>query len=335
MATSQASSPQIPPSTTLGAAQTTQVAIPQVGGLFGTIPWTGGAPNLAWNHSEVGSPISPFCLRTDDADKALKIYSRATTGVESKMKHGEGAPSLSAFADDLLERYEECGLDSVFYIPSADGTTMETLFRYHSRHTTAEVKDWISNMMDGTNTPHFDAFDKFNLATSRVLILNSLEPEFRTYMRPQLEDVKTGPEVWMIIVSELQSDSLRRVRKIQEDIQKLSLKDFKGENVKAFSHTALLKCTELMRCRHLPEDISLTLVGALTKSSVEEFRVHFISTRAKIEQFLRQTAGKDHSVVATMPDRVTFRDLLDEACYTYQSLKDTDQWPPSESAKDK
>jgi Zinc knuckle len=310
------------------------------GGLFGVggIPWTGGSPNRRWTASSLQYPASPFSFRTSDPERAMKIYDRSTRAVDPKLSHADGAVSLASFADDLLERTIECGLDSVLYVPSFDGSGMENILHYHSRHTRESVSEWVNSMThpdpNDPDAPCFDFYDKQNIHVLKSLILNSLDATFRTYLRPQLEGAISGPEVWMIVVGELQSDSLRRIRKLERDLQEMSVRTYRGENIRHFVHDALVKCTELERAARLPPDVTLTLVSALTKSSVEEFRVHFMGKRGEIEKFLRTSAGKVPSVVARLPNQQTFRILLDDAAQTYQSLVDTDQWPPIHTAGD-
>jgi hypothetical protein len=51
----------------------------------------------------------------------------------------------------------------------------------------------------------------------------------------------------------------------------------------------------------LPNDVILTIVEIF----VETFRINFIAQRREVENYLREVAGKDESLIAAKPSKIT------------------------------
>jgi hypothetical protein len=166
--------------------------------------------------------------------------------------------------------------------------------------------------------------------------MNHLDSDLTASIRPFVRGgTLTGPTVWMRIVGEVQLDSIRRLKKVQEKLETLKLASFKGENVCEFAQLFLDLCIELENAKRLPEDVLLTVVEALSKCTVKEFRIDFMSKRSAVKRFMRETTGKDSATIARMSDRLTYRDLLDEAKSKYTSLLDSGLWGPAGGSGDK
>jgi hypothetical protein len=84
----------------------------------------------------------------------------------------------------------------------------------------------------------FDVYQKDALEQSADWLINSLDESLKASLRTQLSSRPTGPQVWMLIVAEVQSDSLNRCDELAESFKKLTLMQFKGENVRDYCKTA-------------------------------------------------------------------------------------------------
>jgi hypothetical protein len=303
---------------------------PKIGGTSNSSSWTGGKPKSDWSGSENEEPTTPYCFRLS-ADKSFKIYQVLTKGQDKKFKRQDPEYPLAAFLDDAQTHMEASGMDSVFYFKDpSDDKEMRSIFLFHSRFT----KDYIKNETIKMEKI-YDKFDLANLATSKAWLLASLDDTLKASIRPQMVPKLTGPEILMIIISEVQSDSIRSLRKKERGIEQLLLSKYPAENVRKLNADILTPCNELERAGQLPQDIILTIVEIYGKASTEAFRIHFIQRRSAVETFLKASAGKDASVIAAMPDVITFRSLTDEANDKYQSLLDSDSWSPAKTAGDK
>ena len=96
----------------------------------------------------------------------------------------------------------------------------------------------------------------------------------------------------MLIVSDVQADSVQRLELVKKKLQARKLTDFPGENVEAYAKDIMHKCKELHHGRMLPNNVCLTIIDHLSTCSVEAFRIEFLSMRPAVVNQLRQSAGK-------------------------------------------
>ena len=137
----------------------------------------------------------------------------------------------------------------------------------------------------------------------------------------------------MMLISEVQSDSVRSLRKKERIFEQLSLSQFPAENVKALNNQVLDICDELERAGVLPDDAILTIVEKYTAATSDEFKIHWLTKRSAVEDHLKMIAGKDASVIAALPNRITFRSLTAESSEKYQGLLDNGSWVPANADK--
>ena len=130
----------------------------------------------------------------------------------------------------------------------------------------------------------------------------------------------------------MQSTSLRRVKLIVDELRKLELKTYSGENVSLFTCKALDHCIDLELCNSLPDDHLLILVESLSRCSVEYFRLHWIAKWGAVEQYTKSILGKDSDVIQalanSLPEKFDFRTILESACTMYRDLVDSNLWDP-------
>ena len=304
---------------------------PKIGGLYMNYQWTGGKPTIDWTGTANKEPESPFCFRFDDPSKQLKNYTVMTTCATQKFKRNDTSYTLPSFLRDIIRHMDNAGMDSVFYfVNPADVTERLSILSYHSRFTTAEVTNQLAaNRASST----YDKYDEANLKMSFVWLSNALDETLLAAVRPQFRDKMTGPELFMIVVSEVQSDSIRSLRKKERSFEYLALAQFPAENVKNLNNQILDTCDELERAGSLPDDAILTIIEKYCAATSEEFKIHFLTRRSNVEDHLKTIAGKDASVVAALPNRITYRTLADESNEKYQALLDHGAWLPANADK--
>ena len=136
----------------------------------------------------------------------------------------------------------------------------------------------------------------------------------------------------MMIVAEVQSESLRRCISLRKKFEGLTLVQFKGENVRDWAKEAHSCLLQLERDGQLPPLHLLDIVDQLTACSVMDFKVIWMAKRAPVEQFLKESTGKDESAIALMPNRIHFNDLIEEAKTGYTNL--LHKWGNQPTAKE-
>jgi len=207
----------------------------------------------------------------------------------------------------------------------------------HSRFLLSQIGDTVKEKKDPTVTQAYDPYDLKNLGASAQFLLDSLSDDLRHAIERKVEESCSGPEIWMAIVDEVQSDTTRRHQRIKEDLRKLRLSSYGNENVKLFMQDAIEMFRELDNANVLEDDLLLTLLEAFTKASTETFRVTFITQRADLESFIRAVKGKSTQArqLVTGIKIFTYRSLLNDALSLYMSLLESGDWRPAISISDK
>jgi hypothetical protein len=307
-------------------------AAPIPGGYSYATNWVGGKPDANRQTTDRVTPKTPHAYRTD-GEKSTKNYVVMTTAPTTKFKRNDPNYSLTHYSDGAARHMEKCGLDSEFYFRDpSNKDVMLNLFDKHMLFTTEGIKEQVAYFRANGM---YDSFATDNLDYSRAWIEDSIDSELWNSLRPHVTRDITGPELYMILVSEVQSDSIQSMRAKERKLLGLRLKDYPGENVRNLNADILLLCDTLSNNRTLPIDTNLAIVDKYTESSSEDFRVHFMTRRAAVEIFMKATAGKDESVIAQLPNPITFKTLTLEASTKYQSLLDTNKWPSAATANDR
>lgn len=317
------------------ATSATNNNVPRFGGAYNGSPdvfWIGGPPLADFSGTALASYNSPLAIRGISAESEIKGYAkRVLDGSSTKFKRDDPEFSLMAFAEEALGHMQTHGMDTVFYMTGVDsvGEGGEEVFTYHSKYTKSHVASFIQGKIaNGT----YDQQAQICLKESAQWLVNSLDESLKGSIRPQLTSRPTGPEVWMMIVSEVQSDSLRRCALLTEQFRSLSLSKYKGENVRDYAKAADDILLQLERDDQLPSTHLLDIVDHLSSCTVMDFKIHWMTKRGKVEEFVKETLGKSKQAVATLPNRIHYRDLLEEAKSKFINLQHL--WGPGTPAKE-
>ena len=309
-----------------GSSQGTGNNGPKFGGLSSDLtPWVGGPPNIGFTGSLCTSPESPCCYRPTDATAQMRSYPRRVEGNETKFKRDDPEYTLISFATDSLAHMKEYGMDTFFYLEGSNSEDeAQDLFNYHTRYSTTQVEDYIKECLGQTTTNpigigKLDHWGLDALKDSGTWLMNSLDETMRVQLRPQLPPRPYGPQVWMILVREVQMDSLRRVTIMVKKFESTKVSDFKGENVRDYCTAVQDILIQLEKEKQLPPTHLLTLVDAFCDVSVQDFRVGWMARKKDVNNFVRDSAGKDPHLVLQLPNYTHFRTLLAEAKQDYQN----------------
>ena len=322
-------------STSIGLSATGVVAPmttpPKFGGQLPgstTAVWVGGKPKADWSGSQRTFPMTPLCARGLDPGSEMKSYTKRVSGCEVKFKRDDPEFNLLAFADEALRHMEKHGMDTVFYM---NGT--KELFTYHTKFTKDEVDKFIKDsfLAVGSAPPKFDEWAKTACDESAEWLLGSLDETLKSSLRPQLVGRPSGPQLWMMIVAEVQSDSLWRCDEMVKQFEKLSLSAFPGENVREFCVKAHSLLIQLERDDQLPNTHLLHIVDCFTACSVLDFKVQWMGRRETVEKFIKESAGKDKATIAKMSNKIHFNELLEAGKQMFTNLQH--KWGPAKNVQ--
>ena len=185
-----------------------------------------------------------MCIRGITAGDDVKgYYRRVMEGNATKFKRDDEY-TLIAFASDALKHMETYGMDSVFYMKGSDVPgDGEELFTYHSKYTQTGVSDYVKDL----RAQKLDEYGIDALEESGTWLVNSLDDTFKSSIRHELSSLTDGPDIWMVIVSEILSDSLKRTSDLTEKFNGLKLANYNGENVREYASQAMEMLVQLER----------------------------------------------------------------------------------------
>ena len=310
--------------------------VPKFGAAHGdNFVWIGGAPLFDWKGTCLKKYATPLAFRGIDPVTEMKGYSKRTSGQDLKFKRDDPDYSLTAFAADALSHMKTHGMDTVFYmttanegVPQGSSTGAKEVLNYHTKFTKGEVEAAIE---DRLASGVFDTYCVEALADSAAWIHNSIDESLKQSLRSSYRGEASGPVLWMLIVAEVQSDSLRRCVELAADFEKLSLASVRGENIQEYANKAHNILLQLEKDDQLPPTHLLKIVDVLSACSVMDFKVQWMSRRVDVERFVRESNGKAADVVSKMPNKIHFTDLLETAKTSYVNLKHL--WGPSTDGK--
>ena len=190
---------------------------PKIGGLLATgvgptqalvlVPWVGGVPMPAWDATRNTEPESPFCMHPVGTGEQLRIHAVSVKGLKEKFGAGDATYPLASFETAVWEHLVDKGLDSVFYILEPHTNDMVEIVTRHSRFPMSYIRTYIKTMQDPSSPCTYDTYDNKNLVSARKFILASLTDELHHAVERQIDETTTRPEVWMLVIEQVQSDT--------------------------------------------------------------------------------------------------------------------------------
>ena len=319
----------VPAGTGTAAAVAVNPNAPRFGGMYPgstTVVWIGGPPLDDFSGTFLSTFGSPLAIRGLSPESEIKAYSkRVLEGYPTKFKRDDPDFTLLSFSAEALSHMQATGMDTVFYMTGVDlnGQGGLELFTYHSRFTKAQVTEFVKTQKaNGV----YDYYATQCLKESAFWLINSLDESLKRSIRPLLASEPTGPEVWMLIVSEVTTDSLRRVDELTDQWNSLTLAMFKGENVREYAEAAYNILIPLDKLKQLPRNHLLNIVDHMALCTVMDFKIHWMAKRASVSAFVTEATGKHEDIVKQMPNLVTYTMLIEEAKTTFANLQK--QWGP-------
>ncbi|MCP4194264.1 MAG: hypothetical protein GY768_26945, partial [Planctomycetaceae bacterium] len=145
--------------------------------------------------------------------------------------------------------------------------------------------------------------------------------------------VNTGPQIFMVLVGRIYTESLGRTVDLQDEFRALNLETFPGENVPEYCNKASSILVMLERERQLPPLHLVTILDVFTFGcSVDSFTVQFMARRHAIETFASKSAGKIGVALTSLPNYIHFQTLLKQGTTAYRNLRK--HWTPATAIRE-
>ena len=127
----------------------------------------------------------------------------------------------------------------------------------------------------------------------------------------------TGPQIFAHIVGKHQIGTNQAVRRLVDDLQKLSLSAEPKENVETFSIKVEDKCRRIAGTGRAPDDLNTITAARYMKTTVQEFR-----------QWAFGQFTQCNSTATPKSSKPTWESIITDAKVQYQDLKDNGMWGP-------
>ena len=294
----------------------------------------GGKPSTNWDLSFNTEPETPYCYQPTGTTNQLKIHTVVTKGFDRKFGFCDSTStySLNAFASAVWTHLRACGMDLVFYFllvddESSTGKMVDIIFK-HSRFFLSSIQDTVtSKKVSGTHIL-YDKYVLRNLASARTFLFQSLTNELQNILEQKMTNKTTGPELWMMIIDEIQSNSVCRYQLLCEKLRTLCFPDFLAENICLFNQKCLTFFKESENADVMDDNLLLHLLDAYTKSTTEIFCVSFITQRHDLDLFLRTVKGRSSAACCSITGikLFSYSSLMDNSLSLYNSLLESGDW---------
>jgi hypothetical protein len=315
---------------------------PTMGGLLQTTKdewsaWTGGKPKADWTGLDPSAARvyqSPNQLRSLYVKTSQDSYNHRTTGLEDKFSDKD---NLTQFADSILEKLEDCGMDTIAYLPAPDDPTqMISVVSNHSRFTL----EWATNASEPLQT-QFDDYDKANDKSAKVFLLDSLSKDLKEHLKLSLEPTFPFVVVWMRLVRLVTSTSVVKWETIKTSIRARLPSQYPGEDIillsRDFQKDALQLTVAGHYDHHLTSDmLRIFLLSGGQSTQGDEFRHPLRNLCLSLETALKEVTFQEKSAATKhlAQKHLLYTDVCKRAEELYWQMKDGGRWQPAKHASD-
>jgi hypothetical protein len=177
------------------------------------IEWTGGAPT---DSSRMGStrnkPETLLFTRLSGKD-GIQMYTNQIKGNDNKFKKNYSSGLIiQAFSNEVNLKLVNNRMESVLYIPD-NNNNMMNIITDHAKFTMQQVQDTVErSLLHGS----YDEFDEYNLAESKMYLLNSIDFTTKQEINPFMTEDTSGTELWMLINGTIQSSTIEQLTKVDD-----------------------------------------------------------------------------------------------------------------------
>jgi hypothetical protein len=229
------------------------------------------------------------------------------TGPKFSLSHEKEIQPLVPCIKAIQDHMEQCGLEGVFIIVTAVGTTIN-MFKYPAHASIDIIQTWILDLTthgvhNGSGGRHpICKFDAMNLSLSGKAIFNSCSPLLQDEINRKLPlpQDRTSPWVYYEVVQLVATLSISYTRELEGKLKALSLKSIPGK-------TSNCMPKQLAKCED-PTLLHLQSGGALTGGILME-PMEVLAPLVRLYKVLHQSGkygpSKTVKVVPAMTATVT------------------------------
>ena len=157
-------------------------------------------------------------------------------------------------------------MDTIAYLKDPmDATAMIHIVVDHPKFTSVKVKEEMEKQLS-----LYDKYNKSNDASSRDYLLDSLEKSFRRDVEDQSRDVKSFPELFMVIVRILTDDSIERWEIVKGEMRALVPQQYPGHDITLLTKDFAIKARCLSAARLYEHTLTASFLKNILKAKWPE-----------------------------------------------------------------
>ena len=308
---------------------------PKIGGIFQSkrdefVIWTGGKPKADWKGLDPTARqeyLRALQVRTFN-DKRFKDR---VTGPEDKFDKKKG--DFSRLKDDIEQHLVMHGMDSIAYLRNPlDPTEMLFIVTEHPKYTPSKVKE----LMDVQMT-QYDQYDRNNDVSARDFLLDCLEKGFRREVQDQARDVKSFPELFMVLVKIVTHDSPQHWEQVKKDMRGLLPQKYPGQDIMALTKDFSQKARPLIAAGLYDHTLTASLMTNILRAEwpdTPKFELMYLAKNLNDTIIEVRFQDRTTADLKMRKEKLWYTDIIETANTKYLvSVKDG-EWRPKQHATD-
>ena len=298
------------------------------------IPGTGGS-NIPIKGTR--EPASLMAYRPKEFNAAKKTEEALKKGLDDEdclypaeiiNQVESGKASLLIWLDNMDRVFNGCGLDTMTRMPlklHAKGLgpydKEYNIFQDWGLIDKEDVSIWVQWIInDGDNE------DRYNLKMSFEKIQGSISRQMWAKVSSQFRMngglPNSGPELLFALIEEHRMTSCSAIQNLVEEIRKMKLHEYPGENVELFGNILWDKISIVIGSAHKPDNIASLMVGCYLSGSVFEFKIMVTELHQRASRKMIPAKDLHSEITIALKNR-------------YLELVDAHVWEPKKHFKEK
>ena len=307
--------------------------------------WTGGKPFADWSGTEMIAPKSVNQYRGSSFADRQKGHQLRSSPLPRKLKVGD---SLEPFANELLRRLTNMGMDSISYVVDPeDHHEMINCITYHHRFEVDQMKELMDKQI-----LKYDEYDVQNDSAASDCLMSSVSDKIaEELVSMRIKDKATNPPfpvLWLQVSKIVSTTTIGHFTELKDKLQNLDPKDYSGEDIAQMSLDITAMCDELSYANCYDHTLNVNILEGFAKAgnddptnnSIQEFRLEILDMKRSLHKVLGKVhfsstalsfAEKDALLIK---EGLTYQAICETAKDKYRSLFRDSKWPPARKNRD-
>ena len=301
----------------------------------------GGKPLADWSGldpTEDQVSRSPLQIRQVSQKTRSADYKNRIAPMAIKFKQGM---NLREFMEEVATHNDEHGLSTWHYLHDpSDTTKMLSVISSYTKFID-DVEDTVERALK-LSSEHYDEFDLENSKAGATYLINSLDPEFKSYIKIMMvaNEEHNFICVWVRILSKVLSNSSKSVEQTKARIRSLLPSSFEKEDISKWHKSLIVQIESLQSSNSYDQSLTEAILeNAAQHCSVKDgFNFFIYQLLHKLKPVLKRVKH-NHDLIAQEREMVRhqldIKTILRCVVGRYTELKSDGNWPPAKLPTDR